>query len=180
MERTPDKFARLVTYVVIAIALGAMCLGVMSCNPSNRATKHVYKAVRIDRPAAGMACGEIFPPTDSTHVIKEYIQGEKIIVRDTFTDYQIKVVNDTAYITRTRYVETHSTDTIRLDKYEREQNRGIVEGLNKQLKDTAIKIAKLEQSISNWRNVALSCIALIAIFVAWQLIKLWRKATVRI
>ena len=158
--------------IAIITLLLAGSLALSSCSPAKRATNKVYRAVRIDRPAAGKACGDIFPPIDSIHTERIYIQGEPVVTVDTFTDYQTLIINDTVYRERTRYVEKKITDTVNLSTFERSsynaklaEMKAIEDKLRKDLEASRIKIGKLYTTIDYllWAAIILGAYTLIRI-----------------
>jgi hypothetical protein len=174
MERTPDKFGKLLTYVVIAICVMAMCIGLLSCNPAKRAANKVYKAVKIDRNSAGNACYEVFPTKDSVVIKTEYKQGETI--RDTFTEIQVEVINDTVIVNKVKTIVVNKTDTVFRYKDVVRESTVKIDYLRDVNNKNVLLADRLKQGRNNWRTVALVALGILVLIGLWKVVKLYTKA----
>lgn len=142
----------------------------LSCNPTRRATNKFYKAVKLDRVTTGNNCYDVFPTKDSTIIKTDYKQGETI--RDTFTEVQIEVLNDTVYLTKT--IRSFRVDTAYLNVTKSFENTAKIDYLREVNGKNVILADRLKQGRNNWRTMALSCMGLIVLWGVWQIVKLYR------
>lgn len=160
------SFAWLVTLVMLIITGIAMGVGLVGCSSERRAETKVYKAHRIDKPAASKACAELNPLVSNTETI--YRQGDTIVLSDTIIDVQFQFINDTAYITkiRDRYilrVDTLTDSVTTYDTRETEHYKG-------KLHESELTLSKRTSQRNMWRIIALSCMGLIGL---WIIKKIW-------
>lgn len=147
-----------------------LALFVTSCNTQRRATKHIHKAVRIDKPSVDKYYADNYNPIESIRDSFIYIQGESLILQDTVTMFD--TVDN--YITKTilNTVYKHRTDTIFKDREVKQVNKAENILLKDKVADNTAKIAQQKERINWWKMLA---IAGWAIIIGRVIIKLWLK-----
>jgi hypothetical protein len=164
------SFAWLVTLCMLVITGIAMAIGLVGCNTQRRATKHIHKAVRIDKPSVDKYYADNYNPIESIRDSFIYIQGEQVILQDTVTMFD--TVDN--YITKTilNTVYKYRTDTIFKDREVKQVDKAKNEVLQTKVADNTAKIAQQKERINWWKMLA---IAGWAIIIGRIIIKLWLK-----
>lgn len=174
-----DDFTQSVFNFIAYIAMCAVLALVMSgCYTQKKALRQVAKAHNTYPQIPAKFCAEMYDPTDSVHILKEYIQGEDVVYTDTVVEVYnvLDTVTIVKYLTRT----VKSVDTVRDTKYITTENKA---GLK--LRDG--EIAELKQALTEtladrqmWRNWAIwlgiAWIVAILAFIVW----LWVKSKTKI
>lgn len=144
------------------------------CYTERTAQRQVDKAHHRYPMVPAKFCAEHYDPTDSTHVIKEYIQGEDIVFTDTVTE----VMNLTDTVTIVKYVTrtVKTTDTLRDTKYVQVENKAAVKVLEDKLTSETLRAGQFEQSRSTWRLWCCIGWGIIGVAVAYVIIKLFVKS----
>lgn len=142
---------------LIGLSIAAMIFGSTSCNVTKRAERKLDKSKRLDYNVFAKECARAYDPTDSVHERIIHVAGKTI--RDTIISTELEIINDTVYKTRVKTITVSKTDTIKLDKYEREANKaaldstevhykGLMSEAGKEAEKLKEKVAKQSVTIS--------------------------------
>lgn len=131
------------------------------CSAEKRALKHIHRAERLSAAIPAKYCAERFPPVDSINEKIVYRPGT--IVRDTVTDVQIEVVNDTVIKHHTKIITQVKVDTVATVKYMQVVDRSGLQLCTKEKEGLQAKAASQKKAlnISIWANVILGLLALV-------------------
>ncbi len=157
-----------VTNIVIALTI---FFGSVGCYTERKAERQVDKAHHQYPGVPAKFCADVYPPRDSIGVIKEYIQGEDVIVTDTVVQTEFK--NDTLVITHyiTRFV--NNTDTFRDTKYIQLENKAAIVVKDGQIGLLKIEGSKISTSRNTWRTWALVGWGIVALLAVWKILKIY-------
>ena len=161
-KRHNKTFGSLIFYVMLGITIGALIIGLSSCNTTKQSDRHFYKAMRLSQTETGKNCSAAFPPITGTKDSFIYIQGEDRITHDTIQGNEYLVVGDTVikykYITKT----IKSIDTVYKTKEVEKVDKGQVAFLQAEKEKNIATIAKQKKalSISLWAIIILGTFTL--------------------
>lgn len=116
------------------------------CSAEKRALKHIHKAERLSETVPAKYCAERFQPVDSINEKIVYRPGT--VVRDTVTDIQIEVVNDTVIKHHTKIITQVKVDTVVTVKYQQVVNKAALQVCTDALDKAHIKLAETKKALS--------------------------------
>lgn len=153
-----------VTAVLLTVAFA-------SCYTQRTAERQVDKAHHKYPTVPAKFCSDKYPPQDSVSIVKEYIQGEDIIVLDTVVNdnYISDSIIITKYITKT----ITKTDTIRDTKYIQMENKAKVTILEAENSALVSKVEASDADRDKWRKRFYHACGALALVILVGIIK-WK------
>jgi hypothetical protein len=159
----------LITKIMIALTLVAMLLGMSSCYTERTAQKQVDKAHHRYPDVPAKFCSDIYPPTDSVSVVKEYLQGEDHVFTDTLMEFHH--LHDTLILTKYITKTIKTTDTLRDTRYVQQENKALVALRDAELKTLNSQLLSITDSRNNWRRYALILSGILALYALFRIAK---------
>lgn len=170
--------------LLIVFSFALLVIGAMSCNTEKRATRHLYKSVRIDEKPARDYCAKVYNPiviTKDSFIYKQgaviYKKGEPVYVQ-VDCDSVVKSFQNgnSSNATKVR-IPCPPCDSLRVDtnyisSRNTEVNNAEIDRLTGNLSECDKDKAALEQALKMWKIIALGAIVLIAL---WVVLKTFRK-----
>lgn len=154
---------------MIAISAVAMLLGMSSCYTEHKAQKQVDKAHHRYPTVPAKFCSEQYPPKDSVSVVKEYLQGEDVIITDTMI--MLHQLRDTVVLTKYITKTIRTTDTLRDIKYVQQENKAALTLKEAELRRLNTKLNSVTDSRNNWRKWSLALGGVILLYVCFRLVR---------
>lgn len=158
-----------IVYTLIALAVLCMLIGMLSCNPTKRATRHIQKAERLDPLILAEICSNRYPPVDSVFEKVVYKQGK--IIHDTTHEIDYYTINDTIVKKVVEYRTRIRIDTVERLKEVAKSDKAIVKQLNECKTATAV-IEAYTKRLKKQRNYMMYGIA--AFLILYFILK-WIK-----
>jgi len=173
-----DAFEMRLSGLLAAFFLFCLWLFLTGCHTAKSDTKKVA-AVDYRHPLvlAGY-CASKYPPTDSTSIVKEYIQGEDIVFSDTVVRYEMH--SDTVFATKWLTKTIKTTDTIRDTRYVQQENKALIVLRDAELKVCGAELIKKTESRDNWRMWALIGWGIIGLSVIVWIVRTYLKGRIKI